>query len=89
MQFQIKQVGRALSEETTHEAASNALDKLTVMLFHHTKTSEEAYFVGEMTRGAEPTVAMKVGAYIKSLCIGAKKTSISSSRLVFRASRMS
>ncbi|KAJ2931312.1 hypothetical protein H1R20_g5848, partial [Candolleomyces eurysporus] len=59
LQFQIKQVGRALSEETTHEAASNALDKLTVMLFHHTKTSEEAYFVGEMTRGAEPTVAMK------------------------------
>jgi len=60
MQFQIKQVGRALSQETTHEMARNNLDKLTVMLFHHTKTSEEAYYVGEMTRGAEPTVAMKV-----------------------------
>lgn len=60
MQFQIKQVGRALSQATTHEVASNNLDKLTLMLFHHTKTSEEAYYVGEMTRGAEPTVAMKV-----------------------------
>ena len=59
MQFQIKQVGRALSQATTHEVASNNLDKLTLMLFHHTKTSEEAYYVGEMTRGAEPTVAMK------------------------------
>ncbi|KAF6760086.1 hypothetical protein DFP72DRAFT_1031563 [Ephemerocybe angulata] len=59
MQFQIKQVGRALSQENTHEIASNNLDKLTVMLFHHTKTSEEAYYVGEMTRGADPTVAMK------------------------------
>ncbi|KAJ3504486.1 hypothetical protein NMY22_g17908 [Coprinellus aureogranulatus] len=59
MQFQIKQVGRALSQANTHEVASNNLDKLTLMLFHHTKTAEEALYVGEMTRGAEPAVSMK------------------------------
>ncbi|KAF8160920.1 hypothetical protein B0H34DRAFT_795767 [Crassisporium funariophilum] len=59
MQLQVKQLGRALSQESTSEAASANLDKLASMLFHHTKTSEEAYYVGEMARGADSAVAAK------------------------------
>ncbi|EFI28176.1 hypothetical protein CC1G_14203 [Coprinopsis cinerea okayama7 len=59
MQFQVKQLGRALGQENTHAFASSNLDKLTLMLFQHTKTAEEAYYVGEMAKGADPTVATK------------------------------
>ncbi|TFK25548.1 hypothetical protein FA15DRAFT_693754 [Coprinopsis marcescibilis] len=59
MQFQVKQLGRALGQENTHELANYNLDKLILKLFQHTKTAEEAYYVGEMTRGADLTVAMK------------------------------
>ncbi len=30
------------------------------MLFHHTRTAEEAYYVGEMARGADSAVATGV-----------------------------
>lgn len=59
MQLQVKQLGRALSHESTSESATANLNKLTSMLFHHTKTAEEAYYVGEMARGADSTVATK------------------------------
>ena len=59
MQLQLKQLGRALSQESTREAASASLDKLTSMLFYHTKTSEEASYVGEMARGADSIVASR------------------------------
>ncbi|KAF8995454.1 hypothetical protein BDQ17DRAFT_1430355 [Cyathus striatus] len=59
MQFMMKQLGRALVQDNTRETASASLDKLTLMLFHHTKTSEEACYVGEMARGADTAVAGK------------------------------
>ncbi|TFK44503.1 hypothetical protein BDQ12DRAFT_21589 [Crucibulum laeve] len=59
MQFTIKQLGRALIQEPTHNVASANLDKLTLMVFHNTNTSEEASYVGEMARGADITVASK------------------------------
>lgn len=60
MQFQIKQLGRSLAQDITRDSASADLDKLTVMLFNHTKTAEEAYYVGEMARGAGSAVVAKV-----------------------------
>lgn len=59
MQLQLKQLGRAISQESTREAASASLDRLTSMLFYHTKTSEEASYVGEMARGADNIVASR------------------------------
>ena len=59
MQLQLKQLGRAISQESTREAASESLDRLTSMLFYHTKTSEEASYVGEMARGADNIVASR------------------------------
>jgi len=64
MQLQLKQLGRALSQESTREAASASLDRLTSMLFYHTKTSEEASYVGEMARGADSIVASKASCCI-------------------------
>jgi len=60
MQLQVKQLGRALSHESTSESASANLNKLTSMLFNHTRTAEEAYYVGEMAHGADVAVASKV-----------------------------
>ncbi|KAF8875798.1 hypothetical protein CPB84DRAFT_1853156 [Gymnopilus junonius] len=59
MQLQVKQLSRALSHESTSECATKDLNKLVAMLFHHTKTAEEAYYVGEMARGADSNVAAK------------------------------
>ena len=64
MQLQLKQLGRALSQESTREAASTSLDRLTSMLFFHTKTSEEASYVGEMTRGADSIIASRASCCI-------------------------
>ncbi|KAF9453917.1 hypothetical protein P691DRAFT_798859 [Macrolepiota fuliginosa MF-IS2] len=55
MQFAVKQLGKALDQESTHDAASGNLNKLTIMLFHQSMTSEEAYYVGEMAQGADNT----------------------------------
>lgn len=60
MQLQVKKLGRALSQESTCESATTNLNKLISMLFHHTKTAEEAYYVGEMARGTDTNVASKV-----------------------------
>jgi len=60
MQLQVKQLGRALSHESTSELAATNMDRLVSMLFHHIKTAEEAYYVGEMARGVDSTVAAKV-----------------------------
>ncbi|KIM45096.1 hypothetical protein M413DRAFT_441761 [Hebeloma cylindrosporum] len=59
MQLQVKKLGRALSQESTSEFATTNLNKLISMLFHHTKTAEEAYYVGEMARGTDTNVASK------------------------------
>lgn len=68
IQFQLKQLSRALSQESTREAASTSLDKLTSMLFYHTKTSEEASYVGEMARGADSVVASRVSCVFRFQC---------------------
>ncbi|KAJ7078858.1 hypothetical protein B0H15DRAFT_526897 [Mycena belliarum] len=59
LQFILRQMGRALSCEGTHAAAQASLDKLILMIFHHSMTSEEAYFVAQMARGTEGPVAGK------------------------------
>ncbi|KAJ7690646.1 hypothetical protein B0H17DRAFT_1064288 [Mycena rosella] len=50
LQFILRQMGG-------HSPAS--LDKLILMIFHHSMTSEEAYFVAQMARGTEGAVAGK------------------------------
>ena len=65
MQLHVKQLGHALNEESTAEAASANLNKLSSILFHHVKTTDEAYYVGEMARGADITVASKVNLHLK------------------------
>ncbi|KAF9567913.1 hypothetical protein CPC08DRAFT_813741 [Agrocybe pediades] len=59
MQLQLKQLGRALSHEFTAELAAANMNKLASMLFHHIKTAEEAYYVGEMAQGVDCIVASK------------------------------
>jgi mediator of RNA polymerase II transcription subunit 12 len=53
-------MGRLISQESSSETAHNCLDKLTADIFHHSMTSEEAYFVAEMARGVDGAVAGKV-----------------------------
>ncbi|KAK7057438.1 Med12 domain-containing protein [Favolaschia claudopus] len=59
LQFILRQIGRALSCEGSHAAAQASLDKLILMIFHHSMTSEQAYFVAQMARGTEGVVAGK------------------------------
>lgn len=49
-----------LAQDATAENASVSLDKLTASMFHHSMTSEEAYFVAEMAGGVDGAVAAKV-----------------------------
>jgi mediator of RNA polymerase II transcription subunit 12 len=53
-------MGRMLMQESTSQSASDCLDQLTANIFHHSMTSEEAYFVAEMARGVDGAVAGKV-----------------------------
>jgi mediator of RNA polymerase II transcription subunit 12 len=53
-------MGRLLIQESTFQSASDCLDQLTANIFHHSMTSEEAYFVAEMARGIDGPVAGKV-----------------------------
>lgn len=57
-------MGRMLAQEATHQAASECLDQLTANIFHHSMTSEEAYFVAEMARGVEGAIAAKVRIFV-------------------------
>lgn len=56
-QFLLRQMGRALPQDAS---AGNALDKLTLMIFRHSMSSEEAYYVAQMARGVDGAVAGKV-----------------------------
>lgn len=60
LQFTLRQTGRMLAQESSFAVANEALDKLTGNIFHHSMTSEEAFFVAEMARGADGAVACKV-----------------------------
>lgn len=59
LQLTLRQMGRQLAVESTARVASDHLDQLTAVLFHHEMTSEEAYFVAEMTNGVDVAVACK------------------------------
>ncbi|KAJ7350313.1 hypothetical protein DFH08DRAFT_106631 [Mycena albidolilacea] len=82
LQFILRQMGRALSCEGTHAAAQASLDKLILMIFHHSMTSEEAYFVAQMARGTEGVVAGKfinnglktVTGILRNLSMASKKS---------------
>jgi len=60
LQFGLKQLGRALACNSTKEGASASLDKMTSLIFHHSMTSGEAYFIAEVARGVDGPVAIKV-----------------------------
>ena len=60
LQCDLKQIGRQLAQEATRQAASLHLDELTLTIFHHSMTREEAYFVAEMAREVGSEVAGKV-----------------------------
>jgi mediator of RNA polymerase II transcription subunit 12 len=56
----LRQIGKQISQELTHQAASKKLDELTFKIFNHSMTSEEAYFFAQMTRGVDSSVTGKV-----------------------------
>ncbi|TFK74611.1 hypothetical protein BDN72DRAFT_955610 [Pluteus cervinus] len=55
-QFLLRQMGRALPQDAS---AGSALDKLTLMIFRNSMSSEEAYYVAQMVRGVDGAVAEK------------------------------
>lgn len=64
LQLILKQMGHGLLHDSNNQAANTNLDKLILMLFHHSMTSEEAFYVGEMVRGVDTAVAGKVIAFL-------------------------
>ena len=60
LQFMLKQLGLALEAGTPHEVATADLDKLTLTIFRHVMTSEEACYIGGVARGVGNAVAGKV-----------------------------
>ncbi|KAF8070344.1 hypothetical protein FPV67DRAFT_1413891 [Lyophyllum atratum] len=63
MQLILKQMGQQLVRDPNNPTAHANLDRLILMLFHHSMTSEEAFYVGEMARGADNIV---VGKFINN-----------------------
>lgn len=60
MQLILREMGQELLRDPTSTSAHTNLDRLILMLFSHSMTSEEAFYVGEMARGLDSTVAGKV-----------------------------
>ncbi|KAF8621541.1 hypothetical protein AX15_007713 [Amanita polypyramis BW_CC] len=60
LQLILKELGRALSHEATKEHATLSLDKVSQELFDRRITHEEAYYIGEITRGADDAVVGKL-----------------------------
>ncbi|KAH0589220.1 hypothetical protein H2248_004982 [Termitomyces sp. 'cryptogamus'] len=59
MQLILKEMGQDLLRDPTDTSAHANLDRLILMLFSHSMTSEEAFYVGEMARGVDNLVARK------------------------------
>ncbi|KAF9219563.1 hypothetical protein BS17DRAFT_760662 [Gyrodon lividus] len=59
LQFGLRQLGRAMAHNSTKQAASASLDKMTSMLFHHSMASDEAYFIAEIAKEIDGPVAEK------------------------------
>lgn len=60
LQFGLRQLGRAMANDSTKQAASASLDRMTSVLFHHSIASEEACFIAEIMKEIDNTVAEKV-----------------------------
>lgn len=58
-QFVLRRVGEGQSE-----ALGAGLDKLTSILLEHTFSSEEAYFVAQMTKGVGSSISTKVSPFM-------------------------
>ena len=56
----LKQLGLVLEAEPAQEAATADLDKLTLTIFRHVMTSEEACYIGGVARSVGSAVAGKV-----------------------------
>ena len=63
LQLILKELGRALNRESTREHALSNLEKVSRELFSHRITHEEAYYIGEVTRGVDDPVLGKVRGY--------------------------
>ena len=63
LQFGLRQLGRAMANDSTKQAASASLDKMTSVLFHHSIASEEACFIAEMVKEIDSAVAEKVSLF--------------------------
>ncbi|KAH7888428.1 hypothetical protein F5I97DRAFT_1803562 [Phlebopus sp. FC_14] len=59
LQFGLRQLGRAMAHDSTRQAASASLDKMTTMLFHHSIASDEACFIADVAKGIDGPVAEK------------------------------
>ncbi|KAG6370976.1 hypothetical protein JVT61DRAFT_10690 [Boletus reticuloceps] len=59
LQFGLRQLGRAMANDSTKQAASASLDKMTSVLFHHSIAYEEACFIAEMVKEIDSAVAEK------------------------------
>ncbi|KAG9308127.1 hypothetical protein JVU11DRAFT_12480 [Chiua virens] len=59
LQFGLRQLGRAMANDSTRQAASASLDKMTSVLFHHSIAYEEACFIAEMVKEIDSAVAEK------------------------------
>jgi len=63
LQFGLRQLGRAMANDSTKQAASASLDRMTSVLFHHSIASEEACFIAEMVKEIDSPVAEKVSLF--------------------------
>jgi hypothetical protein len=63
LQLILKELGRALSRDSTREHALSNLEKVSRELFSHRITHEEAYYIGEVTRGVDDAVLGKVWVF--------------------------
>jgi len=89
LQFGLRQLGRAMAHDSTRQAASMSLDKMMSMLFHHSMASDEAYFIAEMAKGIDGSVAEKVIFICRLACftlIHASSSSIMASKALSRSS---
>ncbi|KAG6886295.1 hypothetical protein C0993_006705 [Termitomyces sp. T159_Od127] len=59
MQLILREMGQELLRDPTNTSAHTNLDRLILMLFNHSMTSEEAFYVGEMAKGLDNTVTGK------------------------------
>jgi mediator of RNA polymerase II transcription subunit 12, fungi type len=60
LQLVLKQMGRDFSGSSVSGLGGANFDKLCLSLFKHAGTREEAFYVGQMMKGVDPSVIGKV-----------------------------